>query len=884
MSDVDPRAHVRRSLAKAGSTHTRSLIPAFFGQFRGGTLTRLLLVWLLCCLAWSSNMAMPGKPVRRVLVLYEANLSYPAVANVDREIRETLGRSRYHIEFQSETLDEVILPDEGSQREVGQEYVRKYRDYKPDLIIAEGATSLKFVVHSHSKFFPSTPVVFCAVEQDFDRPILGPDFTGAWMTFNPIKTLDAALQLAPSTKRVVVVGGVGTYDRQVETILKEGFRSYESKLQFTYLVSLDMPTLLERLRRLPDNTIIVFTDFSQDAAGTHFVAATQSLPMVVNAANAPVFVLSDTLVGAGAVGGSVVSWATQGRIAAEMAIKLFDGEKPQNIPISKEGTTYMFDWQALKRWGMKEVDLPAGSIVLNRQATFWETYYRYVIAVVLLLVAQTSVLIALLWQRARRKQAEAVLRKSEEKFSKAFQRGPLAFALVSFVDYRFMEVNDTFERYTGWTRYEVIGRTPLELGFWVYATQRLTFIDQLQAEGSIREMEILFRRKDGIVRSALVSSELIEVDGGPCALSLIADITEAKRAERARRESEDRFRLVANTAPVMIWMAGADKLCTYVNKPWLDYTGRSLEAELGNGWADVVHPEDSTKCLETYTGAFNRREAFKMEYRVKRSDGEYRWLLDIGVPRFDRDHSFAGYIGSCIDVTERKLAEEALTSIRRRLIEAQEQERARIARELHDDINQRLAMLQIDLNGLRENPADSAADLDARLEELETRISDVSGDVQAISHRLHSSKLEYLGLSAACKGFCKELAERHNLNIGFEAESIPTDVSSDVALTLFRVLQECLHNAVKHSCAQHFNVRLRGTATEIQLTVNDDGVGFYVESAKNGHGLGLVSMRERVSLVKGTMEIASKPGDTEINVRVPTTLVNRTIEISSDAA
>src|SRR5262249_251214 len=240
------------------------------------------------------------------------------------------------------------------------------------------------------------------------------------------------------------------------------------------------------------------------------------------------------------------------------------------------------------------------------------------------------------------------------------------------------------------------------------------------------------------------------------------DIAQRKRAEAAVRESEQRFRLVANMAPVMIWMSDTDKLCNYFNEPWLTFTGRSLEAEIGNGWVEGVHPDDKQRCLDTYTAAFDRREQFQMEYRLHRHNGEYRWILDLGVPRFNPDGSFAGYIGTCMDVTERRLAEEALAGVSRKLIEAHEEERAWIARELHDDINQRLAVIGVNVGILKGEFSSSAK---KGLEEIQEQIADLAVDIQALSHRLHSSKLEYLGLA-------------------------PPEVS----LCIFRILQEALQN------------------------------------------------------------------------------------------
>ncbi len=351
---------------------------------------------------------------------------------------------------------------------------------------------------------------------------------------------------------------------------------------------------------------------------------------------------------------------------------------------------------------------------------------------------------------------------------------------------------------------------------------------------------------------------------------VVRDISERLRAQQAIRESEQRFRLVANTAPVLIWMSGPDKLCNYFNEPWLEFTGRPIELALGNGWAEGVHPEDLRACLDTYTKAFDCRESFKMEYRLRRHDGQFRWLLDIGVPRFNADGSFAGYIGSCIDVTDRKLAEEALAGASRKLIEAQEQERIRIARELHDDVGQRLALLANGLEQIQHNSSGLPGQVRSSMRELHQHTLQIATDIQSLSHELHSAKLEYLGIAAAMRGFCKEFRERQRVEIDFASGDLPRSLPPNISLCLFRVLQEALHNSAKHSGVRHFDVRLEATPDEIYLKIQDLGSGFDTQEARRGHGLGLTSMEERLKLVKGSLTIESQPKrGTTIHARVP---------------
>jgi signal transduction histidine kinase len=220
------------------------------------------------------------------------------------------------------------------------------------------------------------------------------------------------------------------------------------------------------------------------------------------------------------------------------------------------------------------------------------------------------------------------------------------------------------------------------------------------------------------------------------------------------------------------------------------------------------------------------------------------------------------------DITRRKQIEEMLTGMTRKLIEAQEKERARIARELHDDINQRLAMLAIELEQLMEDPSE----VESRVPELRKSIAELSNDVQGMSHDLHSAKLEYLGVVAGMKSWCKEFGERQKIQIDYNHD-VRSTLPLELGLCLFRVLQEALHNAAKHSGVKRVEVQLHEESGEIHLIIRDSGTGFDMDAALQGKGLGLTSMRERVRLVNGTISIESKPmGGTSIHVRVPVEL------------
>ena len=544
--------------------------------------------------------------------------SHPGPVIVSNQIVSALHSDpRFQVEFYSENLDAIYHPEE--RQEQLDFLVGQYRHLKLDLIVLVGPDAIR-ILQEPKPIFPNVPVVFCCTAPgQIDQMGSGYRSTGSWFQLEPAKTVEAALGLLPETRHIFVVGGQSDYDRRLTALVKTDLLSYENKLDVTYLTDLPMSKLLERLRHLPDHSIVLYLSFFKDAQGREFLNIAEALPMIAGAANAPVFGIVDTQLGHGIVGGFVVSFEEQGKIMGRDALEILAGKPPQDIPIVHGPSLYLFDWRELQRWKLDQNRLPAGSTILFRQPTLWEQYSRTLLIGLLVLASLSLLTIYLLFERK-----------------------------------------------------------------------------QLQA---------------------------------------------------ARNEQ--------------MHLSGM-------------------------------------------------------------------------------------------------------------LINAQEDERARLASELHDDFSQRLAVLSLGLETAADGIPESLQETNRQMQELMETASELGADLHTLSHRLHSSTLERLGLAAGVASFCKEFSAQQDLQVAFSQQDLPRTVSPEVALCLFRIVQEGLRNVQKHSGAAHAQVRIEKVDDTLHLSISDNGVGFDVEDGSRPQGLGLWSMRKRVRLVGGRYEIYSKKQmGTRIDVWTP---------------
>jgi signal transduction histidine kinase len=557
---------------------------------------------------------------KKVLMISIVGPSHPGPVIVSNQIVSALHADpRFQVEFYSENLDAIYHPEEWQEQI--DSLVGQYRHLKLDLIVLVGPNAIRLLAGPKA-IFPNVPVVFCCTVLGMIDQIRGDHrSTGSWFQLEPAKTVEAALGLIPGTRHLFVVAGQSDYDRGLTAVVKTDLISYENKLDVTYLTDLPMSKLLERLRSLPDHSIVLFLSFFKDIQGREFLSTLEALPMIAAAANAPVFGIADTFLGHGVVGGFVVSAEEQGKIMGRDALEILGGKPPQDIPIVRGPNLYLFDWRELKRWNLEESRLPAGSTVLFRQPTLWEQH----------------------------------------------------------------------------------GRTFL-IGLVVLASLSLLTI------------HLLFERKE----------------------------LHAARDEQMR-------------------LSGM-------------------------------------------------------------------------------------------------------------LINAQENERARLASELHDDFSQRLAMLSLGLETAAEIVPQSPAEADRQLHELMNSASELGADLHTLSHRLHSSTLEQLGLTAGVAAFCKEFTAQRGIQVVFSHKDVPRSVPPDISLCLFRIVQEGLRNVQKHSGAARAQVRIETMDDTLHLSISDDGEGYDVNDGAGRQGLGLWSMQERVRLIGGRIEIHSKiRKGTRIEVWAPMT-------------
>jgi PAS domain S-box-containing protein len=452
-----------------------------------------------------------------------------------------------------------------------------------------------------------------------------------------------------------------------------------------------------------------------------------------------------------------------------------------------------------------------------------------------------------------------------------FELAPEAVAVLS-TDDRIVRVNKEFTRMFGYEPDEVLQRPINDLivpeaqigGSRAYA--------RLLKQGGRVEVETVRRRKDGTEIDVSLLAISVRTIAGKHVLNyaIYRDITERKRAEERLRESEARFQTMADTAPVLIWMTGTDGLCNYFNKPWLEFTGRTMEQEVGMGWTEGLHPDDVQGCFDGFLPAFHARKPFRIEYRLRRADGEYRWVIESGIPRYTPGGEFTGYIGSNIDITDLKRAEEEREKLRQAQADLAHINRVsmmgELAASLAHEIKQPIAAALMDaktcVRWLRRDTPDVAEGCEAALRMINdaTRAAEVIDRVRSL-YRRDTSDRELLDINEIIREMTVLLhdkANRTSVLIRTELDSGLPLIAAD-RVQLQQVLMNLILNgieAMKDANGELTITSKRTSDGQLLVSVSDSGVGLpggevdrifepFFTTKEQGTGIGL-SISQRI--------------------------------------
>jgi len=484
------------------------------------------------------------------------------------------------------------------------------------------------------------------------------------------------------------------------------------------------------------------------------------------------------------------------------------------------------------------------------------------------------------------KLAQEELQKQTSRLDELFEQAPEAVAVLS-TDDRIVRVNKEFTRMFGYEPDEVLQLRINDLIVPEAQIESSRAYTRLLKEGGRVEVETVRRRKDGIEIDVSLLAVSVRTASGEQVVNyaIYRDITERKRAEERLRESEARFQAMADTAPVLIWMTGTDALCNYFNKPWLEFTGRTMEQEVGTGWTEAVHPDDVQGCFDCFLPSFHARKPFRMEYRLRRADGEYRWVIESGIPRYTGGGEFAGYIGSNIDITELKRAEAERERLHKLEADLAHMNRVsmmgELAGSLAHEIKQPIAAALTDaktcLRWLRRDAPDVAEGCEAasRMIQDATRAAEVIDRVRSLYRRDTSDREQFYinEIIREMSALLYDKANRNSISIRTELDPGLPLITAD-RIQLQQVLMNLILNAIEAMKDANGDLTITSKRTadgQLLVSVSDSGIGLpvgevgrifeaFFTTKDQGTGIGLSISRRIIESHGGRLWASANTG------------------------
>ena len=497
------------------------------------------LIVTLCLIA-SSRLSLSIEPIAAsntsVLVLHSYHHGFTWTDNISDGIMEVFNDKMPELELRFEFLDTRRIYTEAYFKQLQSLFRQKYENVDIDVIICTDDQALLFMLQYGETIFKNIPVVFCSVSGFQPEMRKGRQLTGLRESIDIKATLDIALKLNPGTKNVAVITDMTQTGRALKKNAQKIFDEYQKRLTFIYFEDLLVEDLQLKIAQLPENSIVFLFIFSKDKSGRVF-SHEQNLKRLSRYCKVPIYAVWEFYLGYGIVGGKLTNGTMEGRMVAEMALRILKGEKASNIALDESPTLYMFDRQQLQRFSIDETLLPEGSIIINRRISFFREYRIWIWGIFLFLLLETILIINLYLGRLQRQKTLKALRQSEEKYRNIFENIRDMY-YESNLEGTILEISPSIEEYSLYKRDELVGRRLTD--FYVDPSQRPVFLKILQEKGSVNDYEVLLKDKDGTFHNFVINAALIhtEPESSPKIIGSIRDITESKKLEEQLQQAQ----------------------------------------------------------------------------------------------------------------------------------------------------------------------------------------------------------------------------------------------------------------------------------------------------------------------------------------------------------
>jgi PAS domain S-box-containing protein len=498
---------------------------------------------------------------KRIVLLYSYGDGIPAYQQATRAFLSVMEKGRVSINnLFFEYLDLERKRDIEHYKNLTALLRHKYANKKIDLVITVHTPALKFLLNKDKDLLPGVPALSYLAPDTIETAGIKRRFVLLPMRMDFGGTLELAQRLFPQTKRVVFINGIGEGEKRLEREARVVFAQWRDKLEFEYTTDLSVEEMLQRIATLPPRTIVFYSNVFTDKTGRTFVARDVA-ERVARAANAPVFGMYNTILGNGILGGSLFNFETEGARAGGVALEVLRGELPLTKPVTilTASRTPMFDWLQLKRWGVKESALPAGSIVLNQQVSAWERYKRVIVGVLVFVLAETALIVFLIVQRRRKKAAEEGLRQKKEELDQFFNV-TLDLLCIAQMDGYFLRLNPAWERILGYTREELMAKQFFEFVHPDDLERTLKAVSALVSEQKLIHFENRYRTKDGTYRWL----EWTSAPAGNLIYAAARDLTERLKEEA---EGQQRREELAHVTRIAMMGELTTSLAHEINQP-----------------------------------------------------------------------------------------------------------------------------------------------------------------------------------------------------------------------------------------------------------------------------------------------------------------------------